>query len=889
MNLPGLNGSQKGGLWILAMLLLVGCGSGGSAEQETPVGFKSENEIAPNSSFVSEAGSAGASDSMAVLSSREFQQTLALDPIAQHRCDFPTDEKFTQTADALGGFSKPYGIPMARNEALARFYTGRQPYSGDIYAQEAVGDGAEVTIERGDLIGQYQDTAFYLAKPHGLMAINVNPNDATLSQVSCVFTLPGESLNFYMDEDRVIVLVNSLGANRHSAIFTLKWKADSFEFEQALLLPKTSIKDSRRFNDSLVLMGDYYLNQPDIGAETNQQASASNTYVQPMNHLSNVALSNSEQDDLTLAWQETFNSDENSYYNSFLSATDEYLVLSAKTREQVGIKTGRYSFCKTYGAPQSYEYCSVKWKKVPNPDYVAPIPNSGGVLACGNDLMTCLSQEGPKLSPFIYQRDGQTCHTYTRSSCTSYDYKTYQRPIYQDYTDFRIYRFVGGDFIRLDETMSVLADNELKLSEDKIRIEGRIQGHEYLHFQNGFFYALSNDGVLSSFTIQGNSIIATASLSGLENNSTHITSVEFSEDHIILGKSGGFQTLSLANPEDPQISDFIPAPGQLNQLIIDDDYILGFGSVALDIGAGQRNYFEKISLFSLFTSDGDSASEVDNYLVGSDLANTQSVANYDDQAFQYDSLLNRLFLPIQSYGWLEDKGYVSEDRLAIVERDQGLLTVPQVLDFPEALQRSVSMGENHALALSENYIHQLSKQSSWNKSQLQKFNIPEKVYPIPESDYWMVYQKNELGVEVYANNKGELFNMPAHASLEIPVAISSVCIGESLHFANDLVIQVSEKEGLFSELIDCSYSNYDSVFDYVAVKGWRFNEQNGFEVINQAEAEAMYLQIKQVKNQYCVLNPGNTEGEKIVLTQSQTSTDQFTCMDSTQFHEAIEG
>ncbi|MEH6347386.1 MAG: hypothetical protein V7785_19980 [Bermanella sp.] len=887
MNLLGLNASQKGGLWILAMLLLVGCGSGGSAEQETPVGFKSETEIAPNSSFVSEAGSDGQSDSMAVLTSREFQQTLALDPIAGHRCDFPQDEKFTQVADALGGFSKPYGIPMARNEALARFYTGRQPYSDDIYAQEAVDDVAGVTIERGDLIGQYQNTAFYLANPHGLMAINVNPDDAALSEVSCVFTLPGKPLNFYMDEDRVIVLVNSLGPNRHSAIFTLKWKADAFEFEQALLLPKASIKDSRRFNNSLVLMGNYYLNQPDIDADANQELSASNTYVQPINHLSNVALDNSEQGDVTLAWQETFNSDENSYYNSFLSATDEYLVLSAKTREQVGIKTGRYSFCKTYGPPQNYEYCSVKWKKVVNPDYVAPTPNSGGVLACGNDLMACLSQQGPKLSPFIYQRDGQTCHTYSRTPCTNYDYKTYQRPIYQDYTDFRIYRFVNGNFIRLDETMSVLSDNELKLSEDKIRIEGRIDGHEYLQFKNGFFYALSRDGVLSSFTIQGNSIIATASLSGLANNS-RIASVEFSEDHIILGKSGGFQTLSLANPENPQVSDFIPAPGQLNQLIFDDDYILGFGSISLDIGAGQRNYFEKISLFSLFTSDGDSASEVDNYLVGSDLANTQSVANYDDQAFQYDSLLNRLFLPIQSYGWLEDKGYVSQDRLAIIEREQGLLTVPQVLEFPEALQRSVSMGENHALALSKNYIHQLSKQSSWSTSQLQKLNIPQKVYPIPQSDYWMVYQENEQGVEIYANNKDELFSTPAHASLEVAAAISSVCINESLHFANDLVIQVSEKEGLFSESSDCSYSNYDSVFDYVAVKGWKFSEQNGFEIVNQAEVEAMYLQINQVRNQYCVLNPDNTEGEKIVLTDSQSSTDQFTCMDSTQFHEASE-
>ncbi len=886
MNLTGLrvfNPFSQGSWWILAMLLLVGCGSGGSAEQETPVGFQSETEIAPNSSFVSDAGTSEQTDSMAVLSSREFQQTLALDPIAQHRCDFPQDEKFTQIADDLGGFSKPYGIPMARNEALARFYTGRIPYSDDSYLENA---DAVVTIERGDLIGQYQNTAFYLAKPHGLLAVNINQDDATLSEVSCIFSLPGKPLNFYMDDDRIILLVNSLGGYHNSAIITLKWSTDSFEFDEALLLEKTSVKDSRRFNDSLILMGNYYPNQldnhPDNNVEESLAQTNSQSYLQTINHLSNVALGN-----LNLSWQETFNADENSYYNSFLSATDEYLVLSAKTREQVGIKTERYSYCKTYGAPVSYESCSVKWKKVANPDYVAPTPNSGGVLACGNDLMACLSQQGPKLSPFIYQRDGQTCHTYTRSPCTAYDYKTYQRPIYQGYTDFRIYRFVDGDFIRLDETMSVLADNELKLSEDKIRIEGRIDGHEYLQFQNGFFYTLTREGELSTFTIQGNSIIATASLSGLTNNAS-IGSVKFNQDHILLGKSGGFQTLSLVNPESPQLGSFIAAPGQLNQLIVDDNFILGFGSISLDIGGGRRNYYEKISLFSLFPGANYSATELDNYLVGSDLPNTYSLANYDDQAYQYDFLLNRLFLPVTSSGWSPDEGYVSQDRLAIVDREQDLLTEPQVLNFPQALERTLSMGENQALAFSENYIHQLDKQESWSNSQLQKIEIPDKVYSIPESDYWLVYQQKEQGIEVYSNKKDELFNLPAHASLEIAEAIGSVCINDRIHFANDLVIKVVEKEGAFLESSSCSTSNYDSVFDYLTVTGWKFSEESGFEVVTQKEVETMYLQILSVQNQYCVLDPGNLQGEKIVLIDSQTSTDQLTCMDGTQFHAVSE-
>ncbi len=868
LRLIALNAAPKGLLWVLTGLLMSGCGAG-SSEQAIQLDFQSENDIAPNSLFVSEQPSAGQQDQESELSSYEFQKMLALDPIGQQRCDFPQDETFNEVADALGGFSKPYGIPMARNEALAHFYTGKIPQNWNNYAEDA----ASVTIERGDLMGKHNGRAFYLAKPHGLMAVSINSEDSSLSEVSCVFSLPGKPLNFYMDQDKIILVINSLGSKHNAAIITLKWQAGKFQFEDALLLSKASVKDSRRFNNSLVLMGNYYLNQAETAMNDNSQGTIPPPYFRPINHLSNVALSN-----LSLAWQETFNADEHSYYNSFLSATDEYLILSSNTREQVGTKTGHYSYCKTYGAPVSYESCSIKWKKVANPDYVAP-NLTGGILACGSDLMACLGQQGPKLSPFIYQPDGQHCQTFTRTSCSAYEYKTYQRAIYQNYTDFRIYRYVSGDFIRLDETMSVLEDNELKLSEHKIRIEGRVQGHEYLQFQSGFFYALSTEGVLTTFTIQGNSIIATASLPGLENNS-NITSVEFSQDYILIGKSGGFQAVSLSHPQSPQLSGFISAPGQLNQLIFDENYILGFGSISLDIGGGETNSFEKISLFSLF----DGASEVDNYLVGSDLPNTYSRAHYDDQAYQYDQDLNRLFLPLYSYGWMPDKGYVDKNRLAIVDRDQGLLTTPEVLDFPENLERILSMDENHALAFSKSYIHQLNKQGSWQKSQLQKLSIPNKVYSIPESDYWLVYQKNEQGIEIYSNKKDDLFNIPAHARLNIEAAVSNVCFNSRVHLANNLVIQVSEKANLFSSKSDCPLLNSESVLEYLNVRGWKFSELSGFEDIAQQAANAMYLQIISVENEYCVLDTENIKGEKILLSNSHELIDQFTCMGPTEFY-----
>ena len=862
--------SSIGIIVVFFFLLLTGCGSSPSDNPDTstpPLGEDTGVGIAPNSLFVSEGAlGAGLEDVSSQLLSREFQQMLALDPIGQKRCDFPEEGAFAEVADSLGGFQKPYRIPIARDESMARYYSGRIPYSNrNNYADEPMASNASVTIERGDLIGRFNNTAFYLAKPHGLIAVNVNNEESQQSEVSCVFSLPGRPVNFYTDDNNLIVVINSTGKTQNSAVLKLQWADNNFKFDDILLIPNATIKDSRRFNETLVFLGDYYLGQSE---EDNVAVSV--PYFAPINHLTTV-----DVETLGLGWQETFDADDNGRYNRFLSATSQYLVLSANYREQVGTSNGSYSVCNAYGDPVSYQSCSVKWKKVPNPDYVKPVAQ-GGVVACGADLVSCFRQQGPRLSPYIYERDGQTCRTVTRTSCTGYHRVTYERPIYQNYTAFRVYRFEDGEFIKLDESLSAIEGEGLKLTEDRIHVEDRIVGHQYLHFQNDFFYVLSSEGNLTTFTIQGNSIIRTAKLAGLGNA---IGSVEFSDQHMLLGRSGGFQTIDLSNPSAPQYGDFIAAPGQLNQLIFDEDYILGFGSIRVDLGNNSRNYFEKISLFSVF----DSATVLDNYLVSTDLPHTRSVAHYDDQVFQYDADLNRLFLPVQSYGTLPGVGYQYKDRVVIVERNDELLTTPELVDLPERVERVLSLDESNALAFSKNYIYQLNKTDLWRKTQLQQLNTPKEVYPLAGTNYWVVYQTTESGGEFYTNVKSEMFNLPRHSQVDFMSAMSNVCIRQQIYFASDMVLVVSEKEGVYMDHVDCPEYGEDISLDAITIVGWKVTQDGEFEPASQQSLEAMFQQIQQVKGQYCVLDPSDLEGESIDVVESE---DQYTCMDSSEFRSS---
>jgi hypothetical protein len=348
MYFQGQNKLCSRALCMVLTLFLAGCGSGESNELVGLKGptealeFKTEAELAPNSLFVS-----GSSDSQ--VSSESFQHMLKLDPIAQARCDFPEDAAFTELADSLGGFSKPYSIPIARNDAQPFYYTGRKPQS----LLEYITDNADVTIERGDLIGQHNNTAFYLAKPHGLVAVTVNSEDNSLSEVSCVFPLPGRPINFYIRDNNIIVLINSVGDLPQASILNLKWQGDKFEFTNTLLLPKISIGNSRRFNDSLVLTGTAV-----EGIEGRSQDINSNdfSYRHVLSHLINVNLTN-----LSLEWQETFDPD--SRFSNSMSVTGEYLVLKENYTEQVGTETRRYRYCGAYSEPVSYESCSVNWKK----------------------------------------------------------------------------------------------------------------------------------------------------------------------------------------------------------------------------------------------------------------------------------------------------------------------------------------------------------------------------------------------------------------------------------------------------------------------------------------------------------------------------------------------
>lgn len=862
-------------LLLASVLLLQACGSDSSdADVDSPLkidtGTKTDTDT-DTSQTESITASSLFDQSTDQLPSKDFKAFLSLDPIKERRCALPEQEEFTELADQLGGFPRPYHVRRARNQADPNYYTGFPAYRNYEDVEASPSPNSNVSIDRADLIGRYENTAFYLAKPHGFIAVSIDPDDASQSTVSCYFTLPGRPINFYTLNNELFILINSFNG-QDSAILNLSWQASGFEYKNSLFLKDRRISDSRRFTDSdahstLALFGAYYLPLTDEGEEGTTTDVLPRPSYHNMNHLTFVDLAS-----LTETEKEVFDKDEREYFNTFLSASDRYLVLSKQHSELLRYETRNYSVCTERSEPIIRKVCYTNWKRVPNPDYEPPAP--GGVISCGNDLMACLKEQGPKLPRYIRVADGQTCVDVPHSYCTHYEYKSYDYPIYQPMTEFVVYRYQQGKFIKLDEHLSKLKENQLFLTEENLQVAGRINDHRFVQFQNGFFYVLSSTGDLTTFTIQGNSFIQTAQLTGLADNN-RIQSVLFSGDSLWFGTQeralGALSQIDLSEPHHPRRGLTLQSPGYYEQLIFDDSYLLGFGTV--DVNSEMRA--EKISLLSL----DENSLEQDHYLAGTDYQYTYSIAHWDDQAYSFDYGLHRLFLPLISSGFVPYEGYRSVNRLFIADRKENLFAEPQVLDLKHAVDRSLSMEENLALAFSGDSVSALVKDSQWRSIPLQEISIPREAYSVPGTEIWIVREDHKDYYSLRSNRFKELFNRPGIASLEVKKPVHNVCSNASLIFADNMVLSVGEKANQFQFREDCTYPMPVNSLD---IKGWVFDGEGNIAEAGSEAALSMYAKVEKAKQTYCVFDMDNFEGMPVYAGDTNIPVEVY-CMDSEEF------
>jgi hypothetical protein len=152
-------------------------------------------------------------------------------------------------------------------------------------------------------------------------------------------------------------------------------------------------------------------------------------------------------------------------YKPFISASDRYFVVSRDISKTVftGTQSQTYSYCAAShpGPDYSVQYCYPKYEQRANPDYKDPQSTKGDYPCNGKSLLDCIQEAAPLVSKYIYVRVGETCNTYTYHDyiCDRTETQTVSYPTYRTdrATQFVVYRYTDGDFVKLDEQLFQMA------------------------------------------------------------------------------------------------------------------------------------------------------------------------------------------------------------------------------------------------------------------------------------------------------------------------------------------------------------------------------------------------------------------------------------------------
>jgi hypothetical protein len=811
---------QAAVLSCAAILMPVGCGGiagggggvgGGADAGATEDGGSDDATVSLPSSLaaytLSYRSQVRVPSSGAILSYDDFAaQVSRLDPIAALRCPVSNNEQFQAAVDALGGINWTHPVDILKDLSQPPLYRGHIPPM--LYAPTANTAGAEdstraaPTIERPDLVGYQDNIAIFLSQRHGLLAVRT---DGDKPELSCALKLPGNPKYFFYHGKELVLLVNGVTSGtsmNEAALLRFGISATGFDFLDAVMLDNQQIQDARLFDSTLVIYANLYSPPApttpavDAGAGGSQSsapvartASASSTGVKV------TAVQWGSQ--LSLAWQEEFLNDPVSSdplagqnpveaakqlsvgqvvatyrsYKPFISASDRYFVVSRDVSKTVftGTRSQSYTYCAAShpGPERSVQYCYPKYEQRANPDYKDPQSTKGDYPCNGKSLLDCIQEAAPTVSKYIYVRVGETCNTYTYHDyiCDRSETQTVSYPTYRTdrATQFVVYRYTDGDFVKLDEQLFEMASPgtttgsvpSLTFTGAPLEVSGSIDNKGDLQFQQGHFYVLTNQGqALHTLLIAGNSIAelgvrATPRQGGTYSYSgTHSTL--FSDTRMMVSRAyydstapQGISTWSdvimmdLTAPSFPTQINHFGMPGSSDQLILAETGILGPGTVSFTSGGVARN-LQKITLFSQ-----DNAGEVDNVLLGTEF-NANFVQTWlgvaDDQRIRLDWDSQRLFLPYSGYQHAPQGPFnPATHRLNITAVGVGTgLASEMTFDLAEDIVRTVSIASSptaaRALAFGDSSIYALNQDTQgWSLDVLEEYSTPIAVYRINDS------------------------------------------------------------------------------------------------------------------------------------------------------------
>jgi hypothetical protein len=731
----------------------------------------------------------------AVLTYDDFAaQVSRLDPIASKRCPVSHDAEFQTAVDALGGINWTHPVAILKDQSQPPLYRGHIPPRPNYPEMATAGDAkssAAPTIERPDLVG-YQDTiAIFLSQRHGLLAVRTDTPQPTLS---CALKLPGRPKYFFYHGKELVLLVNGMSSNE-AALLRFGVSATGFDFMDAVMLDNQQIQDARLFDSTLVIYATLWGPSATTTSPSGPAGKGSTGSSGASLGVKLTAVKWGTK--LDVAWQEEFLNDRRDTnpfpgqdpveaakqlkleqvvatyrnYKPFLSASDRYFVVSRDVSKTVftGTRSESYTYCAAShpGPDYSVEYCYPKYEQRPNPDYRDPTPTKGDYPCNGKKLLDCIQEAAPTVSRYIYVRVGETCNTYTYHDyiCDRMETKTVSYPTYRTdtFTQFVVYRYNEGDFIKLDEQLFELTSPgtttgtvpALTFTGAPLEVTGTIDHKGDLQFQHGHFYVLTNQGqALHTLLIAGNSI-AELGTQQIQRQSTTYSysgshSTLFSDSRMMVSRAyydymstKGITTWSdvimmdLTAPSFPTSIEQFVMPGSSDQLILAGAGILGPGTVSFSSGGVARN-LQKITLFNQ-----DTAAEVDNILLG-----TEFNANYaqtwfnaaDDQRIRLDWESQRLFLPYSGTHHTPQEvfnPYAHRLNITAVGVGTGLAS-ETTFDLVEDIIRTVSIASSpttgRALAFGDSSIYDLQQGAQgWTMNILEELAVPFAVYRINDT------------------------------------------------------------------------------------------------------------------------------------------------------------
>jgi hypothetical protein len=746
----------------------------------------------------------------AVLSYDAFaEQVSRLDPLAAKRCPVSHDTQFQAAVDALGGINWTHPVVILKDQSQPPLYRGRIPPMLADPTTNMAGAAKESspTIERPDLVGYQDNIAIFLSQRHGLLAVTT---DSPKPVLSCALKLPGRPKYFFYHGKELVLLVNGMSSNE-AALLRFGISSTGFDFMDAIMLDNQQIQDARLFDNTLVIYANLF-SPPPVATTTPATdptpaggGSGENGGAAPVGRTSSPIYSGANagvkvtavkwDTQLTVAWQEEFLNEHPvsdplagqnpieatkqlsvgqivaTYrsYKPFISASDRYFVVSRDVNMTVftGTQSQTYTYCAAShpGPDRSVEYCTPKYEQRKNPDYKDPQSTKGDYPCNGKSLLDCIQEAAPLVSRYIYVRVGQTCNTYTYHDyiCDRTETQTVSYPTYRTdrATQFVVYRYTDGDFVKLDEQLFQMASPgtttgsvpTLTFAGKPLEVSGAIDHKGDLQFQNGHFYVLTNQGQqLHTLLITGNSIAELGAQNTPRRGGTYsysgTHSTLFSDNRMMVSRAyydssrpQGISTWSdvimmdLTAPSFPTPINQFTMPGSSDQLILASTGVLGPGAVSFTSGGIQRN-LQKITLFSQ-----DDASEVDNVLLGTEY-NADFVQTWlgvaDDQRIRLDWGSQRLFLPYSGYHHApQDVFNPYAHRLNITAVGLGL-TSEVTFDLAEDIVRTVSLASSpaagRALAFGDSSIYALNQDTEgWSLDVLEEFATPIAVYRINDN------------------------------------------------------------------------------------------------------------------------------------------------------------